>query len=120
MRRKQLLAIVGLGLALFSCALAARLWSPALSAADACLHIMERTEGYGPWRAQVTTPVANAQPDDAIITYFDGFNTANCHARRYGAIWIVAGIGETMVSCGRGLSVGREQQCPRGTYGVIR
>src|SRR5215216_2277923 len=119
MVRRRLLIFSCLGLALLSCLLAARVWSPALSAANACQHTLEHIEGYGPWHVQSGHPLARAQTHDAVVTYFDGVNTASCHAQRYGPIWIVVGVGQTMVSCGRGLSADWAQECPRGMYGVI-
>ncbi len=108
MSRKRLLILTCVGLVLISCVLAARVWSPALSAAAACRQLMEHTEGYGPWHVQAAPPVAQTSASGAVVTYFDGFNTA-----------IVVGVGQTMVGCSRGLSAAGEEACPRGTYGVI-
>ena len=119
MSRKRLLTCTCVGLVLISCVLAARVWSPALSAADACQHLMEHTEAYGPWHVQAAHPLARTQASDAVVTYFDGFNTASCHVQQYGLIWIVVGVGQTMVACSRGLSAEGGQECPRGAYGVI-
>jgi hypothetical protein len=119
MSRDRLLIFICVGLVLISCVLAARVWSPALSAAVACRQVMEHTEGYGPWHVQAARPVARAAARDAVVTYFDGVNSASCHVQQYGPIWIVVGVGQTMVGCSRGLSATGEEACPRGTYGVI-
>jgi hypothetical protein len=58
MSRKYHLTFTCVGLVLIGCVLAVRVWPPALSAAAACRHLMEHTEGYGlatskplaPWR----------------------------------------------------------------------
>jgi hypothetical protein len=81
---------------------------------------MGRTQGYGVWRAQVPPPVATAQPGAAEFVYFDGFNTATCHAQHYGPLWIVTGLSQTMVGCSQGLSASGDQACPRKAYGVIQ
>ena len=64
-------------------------------------------------------PVAQTAARDAVVTYFDGVNSASCHVQQYGPIWIVVGVGQTMVGCSRGLSAAGEEACPRRTYGVI-
>jgi len=119
MNRKRILTFTGVTLALLSCALAGFVWSPALSAAGACRTMMQHIEGYGPWRAEGLAPVSMAQVSGAVLSYFDGVNTATCHAKQYGPVWIVAGVGQTMVGCSRGLSADPDQQCPRRMYGVI-
>lgn len=119
MMRKYLLIIMCVGLVLISCLAAARVWSPALSAVAACRQTMEHTDGYGPWHAQAAPAVANLPANAAVLAYDDGVNTASCYTRRYGPIWVVVGVGQTLVGCGRGLAAGQAQGCPRGTYGVI-
>jgi hypothetical protein len=116
--RDRLLIFICVGLVLIGCVLAVRVWPPALSAAAACRHLMEHTEGYG-WHIQAARPVAQTAASDAVVTYFDGFNSASCHVHQYGPLWIVVGVGQTMIGCNRGLSAAGEETCPRGTYGVI-
>ena len=119
MSRKRILIVTVIGLVLVGSLLAFRIWTPALSADGACRHTMERTEGYGPWQARGSDPLVRTREGDMVLTFFDGFNTASCHARQYGPVWIVVGLGQTEVACSRGLGAGEAQECPRGTYGVI-
>ncbi len=48
---------------------------------------MKRTEGYGPWQARGPDPLVRTREGTAILTYFDGYNTASCHARQYGPLF---------------------------------
>jgi hypothetical protein len=86
--------------------------APSVSAKSSCHIMMALKPGYGPWKVQ-----PSASP--ASLVYSDGVNTASCHAKQYGPIWIVVGLEQTMIGCGRGLSTGGGQECPRGLYGVI-
>ena len=83
--------------------------APSLSATSSCDLIIALKPGYGPWKAQLSASAASA-------VYSDGVNTARCHAQRYGPIWIVVDLEQTVVACGQGLG----QECSRGFYGVMR
>ena len=94
------------------------LWLPAaLSPFDACRSVMLNVEGYGPWRFQGTIPPSVTEESQVIVTFDDGFNTASCHTERYGPLWIVTRVGQTLVGCARDLKMGAN--CPRSKFGVV-
>lgn len=94
------------------------IWPPGLSAAGACRVALARTAGYGPWRMQAAGGPGAPGASAAVISFFDGYNTASCSAQRYGPLWLVTSLGQTMVGCSRGLSADGAAECPRGLYGV--
>jgi hypothetical protein len=118
MRRKQQVLLLLIVLLFLSGIVAVRVWTPAFDAATACQSMIERTEGYGPWQARGPDPLVRTREGTAILTYFDGYNTASCHAKQYGPLWFVVGVGQTNVACSRELNASRDQPCPRGVYGV--
>lgn len=116
MTRKR---VIVLALVLFLFLLVAiYLWfSAALSPYAACRSVMLNVEGYGPWRFQSTVPPSVTHESRVTVTFNDGFNTASCSTERYGPLWIVTGVGQTAVGCGRDLKMGAD--CPRGKFGVV-
>lgn len=115
MTRKRILILVVVVLVAVGGVVAAREVSPALSMADACRGMLERTEGYGPWKLQPIA-VGPSLPSHVAI-YFDGYNIASCHAKQIGPLWVVDSIGQTLVACGLRLG-DAAQECPRRAYGV--
>jgi len=116
MKRRLLYAVAALGvlIALVVGGIAAKLLPIGTTAEGACRIAMANTEGYGPWHYQGRLPLSLATR--VILDYSDGYNTAGCHARAFGPLWVVEPVvDQTLVGCSLGLDKG---MCPRARYGV--
>jgi hypothetical protein len=116
MRRRLLYAVAALGvlILLIIGGSVARLLPVGTTAESACRIAMGNTEGYGLWRYQGRLPSAVAT--QLILDYSDGFNTAGCHVRSFGPIWVAEPVvDQTLIGCSLGLDKG---MCPRARYGV--
>ena len=116
MKRRLLYALAALGVLIFIVVggIAAGLLPIGTTAENACRTAMINTEGYGLWqyRGRRPSPVST----QVVLDYWDGYNTAGCHARAVGPIWMVEPVvDQTLVACSLGPDKG---MCPRARYGV--